>query len=465
MSINNDPINHDQNRNRGITRRELIKRGLAAGIAVGAFGPSLGASAQQNTSGSTKPNDVAYGKLSKTWSGKTLNVSLVAEARSDGLKQIANEFTDATGIKVNINIYPYPTLQERQFTAVNQRTGNVDIVHVDCVWMGQYAGQGWLHPVTDFIKQTDPEVLSYDDFIPQVLHEQCMWEDTLYGLPFITAVFTLYYRKDIFETHGLQPPQTWEELRETARQIQEKESRNGISGLTMMAKRGVQLVCTHLNVFGSMGGYYYDAKFVPTMATDAGINSIEFLRSLLPYCNEGVLAQDYDESAATFKQGRAAMNLQWQNAAPQFVGEGSKVTQTVAITQVPGVKQGSGIKRTATTGGWDMGIVADSKNKEAAWEFIVWATSKDMEKRLAKFGTGARSSTLSDPELGKKFIEYPATFASLKESLGRPRIPQWVEMSDLLAAQLSNVMTGQATAKDALDRVDGAFKQLLQKGA
>jgi multiple sugar transport system substrate-binding protein len=463
--MNDNKEKSDPNHSHGISRRELIKRGLAAGVSIGAFGPFLAASTSRTAAAAETASAAKFGKLAKNWSGTTLNVSLVAEARSDGLKQIVKEFTDATGIKVNINIYPYPTLQERQFTAVNQRTGNVDIVHVDCVWMGQYAGQGWLHPVTDFVKQTDPEVLSYDDFIPQVLHEQCVWEDTLYGLPFITAVFTLYYRKDIFEKYGLQPPQTWEELREIARQIHEKESRNGISGLTMMAKRGVQLVCTHLNVFGSMGGYYYDTKFNPTTASDAGINSIEYLRSLVPFCNEGVLAQDYDESAATFKQGRAAMNLQWQNAAPQFVGEGSKVTQTVAITQVPGVRQGSGIKRTATTGGWDMGIVADSKNKEAAWEFIVWATSKDLEKRLAKFGTGARSSTLSDPELGKKFIEYPATFASLKESLGRPRIPQWVEMSDLLAAQLSNVMTGQATAKDALDRVDGAFKQLLQKSA
>jgi multiple sugar transport system substrate-binding protein len=463
--MNDSKENTNTNYSHGISRRELIKRGLAAGVSIGAFGSLFAASTSRFAAAAETGGGAKFGKLAKTWSGTTLNVSLVAEARSDGLKQAVKEFTDATGIKVNINIYPYPTLQERQFTAVNQRTGNVDIVHVDCVWMGQYAGEEWLHPVTDFVKETDPEVLSYDDFIPQVLHEQCMWEDTLYGLPFITAVFTLYYRKDIFDKYGLQPPQTWEELRDMARQIHEKESPNGVSGLTMMAKRGVQLVCTHLNVFGSMGGYYYDKEFNPTMASEAGINSIEYLRSLIPYCNEGVLAQDYDESAATFKQGRAAMNLQWQNAAPQFVGEGSKITQTVAITQVPGVKQGGGIKRTATTGGWNMGIVADSKNKEAAWEFIVWATSKDLEKRLAKFGTGARSSTLSDPELGRTFIEYPATFASLKESLGRPRIPQWVEMSDLLAAQLSNVMTGQAAAKDALDRVDSAFKQLLQKHA
>jgi multiple sugar transport system substrate-binding protein len=198
------------------------------------------------------------------------------------------------------------------------------------------------------------------------------------------------------------------------------------------------------------------------MTSDAAVQSIEYLRSLLPYCNQGALAQDYDEAAATFRQGRAAMNLQWQNAAPQFVGENSQVKGKIAITSVPGVAENGTIKRTATIGGWDMGIVEDSKNKEAAWEFIVWATSKEMEKRLAKFGTGARSSTLSDPELAKTYIEYPATFAAFKESIGRPRIPQWVEMSDVLAAGLSNIMTGQAKAKDALAELNDKFAQSLQ---
>ncbi len=460
--MNDDKEKSDTNHSHGVSRRELIKRGVAAGVSIGAFGPFLAAFASRNATAAETTSAAKFGKLAKSWSGQTLNVSLVAEARSDGLKQLAGEFTEKTGINVNINIYPYPTLQERQFTAVNQRTGNVDIVHVDCVWMGQYAGQGWLHPVTDFVKDTDPVVLSFDDFIPRVLDEQCKWEETLYGLPFITAGFTLYYRTDIFDKHGLKPPQTWDELLQVAKTIHEKESTNGVAGLTMMAKRGVQLVCTHLNVFGSMGGYYYDKQKKPTMTSDAAVKSIEYLRSLLPYCNQGALAQDYDEAAATFRQGRAAMNLQWQNAAPQFVGENSQVKGKVAIISVPGVSEGGTIKRTATIGGWDMGIVEDSKNKEAAWEFIVWATSKEMEKRLAKFGTGARSSTLSDPELSKTYIEYPATFAAFKDSIGRPRIPQWVEMSDVLAAGLSNIMTGQSKAKDALAEVNEKFAQSLQ---
>jgi multiple sugar transport system substrate-binding protein len=433
----------------------LIKRGLFTGLALSPVGRLFGGSNE-------KPSNVEFGNLAKAWTGSTLNVSLIAEPRSDAIKQLVPEFTKATGITVNINPYPYSTLLERQFTAVNQRSGTLDIIHTDCCWMGQFGGQGWLHPVTEFVKRTNPTVLDYDDFIPRSIEEQCMWEKTLYGLPFITAVMTLYYRKDIFAKHSLQPPQTWDELKQMAEKINQDESRNGVAGLTMIAKRSSSLVCTHLDVFASFGGYYYDSKYNPTMTSDASVQSLEFLKSLLAFCNQGVLAQDYDESAALFKQGRAAMNIHWQNSAPQYVAEHSPIADSVAITTLPGVAKDGNVLKTPCIGGWNMGIVADSPNKEPAWEFIVWATSKDVERRLAQYGTGARASTLSDPDLGKKYIEYPTTLEALKQSVGRPRIPEWTQMGDLFAAQFSNALTGQAAVKDTLAKTNDSLKDILK---
>ena len=141
--------------------------------------------------------------------------------------------------------------------------------------MGQYAGQGWLHPVTDFVKQTDPVLAEprrlYSAGVGRTMQ---VGGDALWASVPFTAGFTLYYRTDIFDKYSLQPPQTWDDLLKTAKTIHEKESANGIPGLTMMAKRGVQLVCTHLNVFGSMGGYYYDKEKKPTMTSEAAVNRL-----------------------------------------------------------------------------------------------------------------------------------------------------------------------------------------------
>src|SRR5258708_35047515 len=123
--MNDDKEKKDTNHSHGVSRRELIKRGVAAGVSIGAFGPFLGAFTSRDATAAETTSAAKVGKLAKSWSGQTLNVSLVAEARSDGLKQLAGEFTAKTGINVNIDIYPYPTLQERQFTAVNLANGKV----------------------------------------------------------------------------------------------------------------------------------------------------------------------------------------------------------------------------------------------------------------------------------------------------------------------------------------------------
>jgi ABC-type glycerol-3-phosphate transport system substrate-binding protein len=402
----------------------------------------------------------------KPYEGTTLNVSMVAEAKPDALKQVISRFTEQTGINVNLDILPYPTLQEKQFTVMTQQSGALDGVHVDCVWVGQYAGQGWVSAVDDLLAQTDPAYVQFEDFHPNVVNEQCVWEGKLYGLPFINAVHTLYYRTDIFEKHGLEIPQTWEELRETAKMITEAESANDLYGVTMMAKRGVQLLCTYVNFLGAFGGNFYNEQYVSTLDQPEAIQALDFMKSLVPYANPGVLSQDYDECAATFAGGKAAMNIQWQNAAPGFLDpEKSQIVGKWNITLTPGVEQSDGsIRRSPCFGGWDFAIAADSKNREALWELILWATSPDMERELAAAMPSSRKSVLGDPEFQKKYIEYETMLKSFDHAMGRPRIPEWPQMADLIEAALSEAMTDAKSAEQALTEVNPLLNEILQAG-
>jgi ABC-type glycerol-3-phosphate transport system substrate-binding protein len=424
--------------------------------------PGAAAPAQEGTAAS----GFQFPATGQPFAGRTLNVTLVAEGKPEALKQYVAEYQELSGATVNLETLPYPTLQEKQFTELTQQSGASDIVHVDCVWMGQYAGQGWLHPVDEFVQVTDPAILDLPDFHPNVLSEQSTWEDVLYGLPFINAVHAFYYRPDYFEKYGVtKVPETWEELRETARLISEQGAADGVAGVTFMGKRGVQLLCNWVGMFGSFGGDWYTEDYVSTLDTPESIASLDFFTTLVPYANPGVLSQDYDECAQTFADGKAAMNLQWENAAPWFADpERSSIVGKWQITMQPGVAQADGsIKRSPTFGGWNMGISADSQNKELAWDFIVWATTKEMEKRLASAQPPARMSVLSDPELQAQFIEYPTMLASLDVAKGRPRIPPWPQMADLIEGALSEAMTGAKTAEQALTEVNPLLNDILQE--
>lgn len=398
--------------------------------------------------------------------GTTIHVAMVAEPRADAIKKLLPDFEKETGVKVILDILPYPTLQEKQMIAVSTKTGTFDVVHVDCVWMGQYAGQGWLEPLTGYIAKANPKVLNVKDFMPLILAEQGSWDGTVYGLPFITAVQGLYIRTDIFKKYSLKEPQTWDELFETAKFITDKEKANGVYGLSFMGKRGVQLLCNWVNMLWSYGGEIYDKNYRSTLDSDAAVESLEYLIKLKEVAPPGVISYDWDENTAAFQQGKVAMALQWQNAAPQFVDPSkSKVVGKWKFIPMPGVKQPDGkIKRHPVFGGWGIGITKDSKNKDASWEFLQWATTADMEKKLAYSGQGARRSTLTDATLVKKYIEYPAMVSSLEISKGRPRIPEWTEMADAIEVALSQALTGEKSAAEALGEANQKNSLVLMRG-
>ena len=107
-------------------------------------------------------------------------------------------------------------------------------------------------------------------------------------------------------------------------------------------------------------------------------------------------------------------------------------------------------------------ILAESKNKEAAWEFLLWAVSKEMEHKLADAQPPARSSVLSEPDMVAKYPEYGPMLDTLKVAWGRPRIPVWPQMTDNIEAALSQAVTGELSPADALNKVNPILDETLK---
>lgn len=442
-----------------VSRRALVKL-AGAGMAASALGAAPFAARR------AAAQEYRFPAAGKPYAGTTLNVAMVAEPKPLALKELIPEFEELTGITVNFEDLAYSTLQEKQLTAITQGTSAYDIVHVDCVWMGQYAGQGWLAPVDEFVAATDPAVLDIEDFVPKLLDELSVWDGALYGLPFDTSVMMFYYRTDLLEQHGIEPPQTWEQVQAAAAAITEAEQGNDVYGITLMAKRGVQLGCTYGCLLGANGGYYYDDAFKATLAEPPAVTALEDLNGLVAVANPGSLAQDYDEGDAFFAGGQAAMFVQWNDSIPRYDDpERSKIVGNWSAAVMPGVEQEDGtILRSPVIGGWNTGILADSANKEAAWEFLLWAVSKDMERRLAPAQPPARASVLSDPEIAAEYPEYGPMLESLQVAWGRPRIDVWPQMTDVIEGALSEAVTGQQAPADALAAANQSVDEILFAG-
>src|SRR6185295_11529335 len=175
------------------------------------------------------PQDpAAYGlKPDKPYSGTKLNFLICCTSVgqfSALIKRTTEEFTPMTGIEVTWDNTPYAAFQEKLLTEASTGSGTYDIV----AWVDSW-GQGlkpYLLPLDERIKQDNVDISDY----PKAYMDAGRGEDgTIYGLPFRGHAQVLFYRKDVFNQLGLQPPQTWNDVAADAKTIREKTQLNPIA--------------------------------------------------------------------------------------------------------------------------------------------------------------------------------------------------------------------------------------------
>ena len=141
---------------------------------------------------------------------------------------------------------------------------------------------------------------------------------------------------------------------------------------------------------------------MPVLDTPEAIAGAEYFSDLLrEFGPDGAISYTYDQVVATLKAGRANYSPNGQIFLLQMGAEDSKVNKTCAFSMCPEGPKGRfpGV----ATHGW--GIPVGSKNKDAAWQFIAWAMSKPMIRKMVierGYSSIARRSLIESPEFQGK---------------------------------------------------------------
>jgi multiple sugar transport system substrate-binding protein len=120
--------------------------------------------------------------------------------------------------------------------------------------------------------------------------------------------------------------------------------------------------------------------------------------------------------------------------------------------------------------GWGISVSNYSTKKEAAWMFLQWATSAEMQTLLVKNGVAPpRGSVFNGPEFKAWTAELPIRQAwanALVEisktgtSVSFPPTERVIEAREIVGGGVQKVFLGQASAKDAMCQVDADVAKL-----
>ena len=382
--------------------------------------------------GGSSESGSAAASPDKPYAGTHLTVLGFSATVCTAVQDKLDEFYDQTGITVDYEQLSNNELNNR--LAVTMAAGGSDVDVFYCqptVSIGQYTANGWVEPLDGYL---DEEV-DIDDFM-DIAVNQVSVGGKLYGIPVFNEHYVLYYNKEMFEEAGIEKvPTTYDELLETAALL--TDASKNVYGITMRGD-GYGSVPTWISVARSYGADYFDENGSCTLNSPESIESIEMYKSLLAYCPPGYLSKGWDGTSNDFAQGLAAMRIDCDTQYVYAVNPDSSVVyDKVGFAPLPY----GPVKASSIESGWAMCMSAGSLSKGAAWEFIKWATGKEMDVYAATQGNfSARVSTWSDPAV---LETYPKDLAAAVLSSSDPAVSDGNSLPDMIHASEARNILGE----------------------
>lgn len=361
------------------------------------------------------------------------------------------EFEKETGITVNLIQSDWDSVANRVVPELATNGSAYDVVEFDNGWVAQWCGAGWATPLNDYMQP------GYTDgMIPGLVDLFSCPDGKVYGFVWNNDTrFFHYNAAKLSEAGFTEPPKTWDEFTTQSLAAQEKG----------VVKYGIAPFWNQEWSLGNefhfwtyaFGGELVDDKACIVMNKDA--NTLKAVQYMMDSLKNGVAdpaGLTYNQAAAQdiFLKGdslfmpQAIAGLMAYTKDPTV----SKVDGQVKIGLVPGAEAG---KSAALTLPEAYAIPANSKNKEAAWKFIEFMTSKDTNKLLAKeIGVLPIWVDLySDPELTAVYPFWADFQTQLASARGLSKLTWYSDLVDISTAELHKALSGAQTAQEALDNM------------
>lgn len=441
------------------------RRFMGTAAALGAAG-ALAACGKKEAEAPASPPPVAAADAgAKKYAGQSLNL-LFNQPHALAGKLLAQEFEALTGAKVTVTPVPYDQLHAQATLDVQSGAHQFDVIDYFYHTLGALVADKVVVDVTDRIER-DSAQIEPGDFLPSLYDTYTLRNGRRWGLPYDGDTHVLFYNTEIFARHGLSAPRTWDDYYNAARLITEKESANGIYGAVVQGfKIPVIVGSSYANRLAGFGGSFFTPDGKPALTSPQAVAAAEELARIVPYALPTPAETAFEHALPAFLSGKAAMIDFWTDLGVTAQDPASsKIVDKWALVQLP-VGGDNKTPRAALNAGFGLGITAGTQKTELAWDFIKWATSKDISLQQDVLpGSGIdpnRTSVLNHPDYIKAAPQLqPQLKAAIGDALAWPLQAQSPKLMDALTEQLALIVSGRKKPREALEAAQASWVQLL----
>lgn len=373
-------------------------------------------------------------------------------------QQLIDEYNASQDkVKVETNILPQDAnvVHDDFVNKLASGDKSVDVMAVDVVYISEFAAAGWLEDLTPhFDKSTQ------DKYLPGTIYA-ATFDEKLVSFPWFTNASALFYRKDVLEQLGVQPPTTyqgWMDLSEKAKGV------NGVEYVAdFQAAQSEALVCNWVEFIANNGGGVLDSSGKPIVNSENNIEATKIMADLVKnYAPEGITTYTEPESEQVFLDGKALFLRDWSGFWSQANREGSKVKDLVGVTTLPIGPNGE--EPHSTLGGLNLVInkAIDEDQKEAAVDFIKYLSGEKAQKEMNLIAAQppVLQSVYTDPEVLEVNPFYEEFYGIIMNGKARPMSPKYAKVSDAIQRNIHSALTGEVSVEKALDKTQSELEEL-----
>jgi len=370
----------------------------------------------------------------------TLRILLVGGLMYDLLYSRLKAFEDRGEISVEVvATLPHPDLNQRIEEEFSSGTATYDLISTHTKYAPSQ--KQWLTPLDQDLDESELE-----NFTPRTL-ELARIDGLLYGVPRNLDVKLLYYRTDLMN----EPPSSWEELRDEAARLKSDD----LYGFVFPGKES-GLFGHFFELHAMAGGRMFEDEGPPTprLNDEAGHWALILLKDLY----ERAAPQEtpdwhYDEVAACFRRGKAAMSTDWPGGFYTYEDpEQSSVVGSYDVALYPEGRAGRFVYSSSHT----FAIPGTVRDRPAAVELLRFLTSRESQAFEARLGTlPARGDALRDArakaEAGSMAERRWGLLGEAQEvALIPPKHPNYPAVEDVIWQGVRETLRGNKGVKEAL---------------
>ncbi|OWV72950.1 ABC transporter substrate-binding protein [Rhizobium sp. R339] len=375
-------------------------------------------------------------------------------------KQLAI-FEKETGNQVKLVTMPSSSSEQFSQYRLWLAAGNkdIDVYQTDVIWAPQLADQ--------FIDLKGATKDVAGQFFPSIIASQTV-NGRLVALPLFTDAPALFYRKDLLEKYGKQPPKTWDEMAATAKEVQEKERQAGqkdLWGYVFQGNSYEGLTCNALEwVKSSGGGQIVEPDGTISINNEKAAAALERAKGWIGTISPpGVLAYQEEESRGVWQTGNAVFMRNWPYAYALGNGADSAVKGKFDVMTLPVAAAGD--KPSSTLGGWNLAVSKYSEKQEAAVALVKFLASKDVQKARAieLSNLPTLSDLYDDKDVAAAQPFMPNWKPIFQDAVPRPSATAKVkynEVSSKFWTAVHNTLSGSGSAAENLELLEADLTTL-----